>query len=203
VSRDIILPLLAGAFSAGVALGARDARGDVTSWMAFGGGYAAQRNRPAATRDFAPAMTYSIGVGSSSLAPIVVGGLLRGETFVGFGTDLGVAARVTTGGFARGDWGLAIDAGALWRSWGNDAYGDWPLQGVLTGGSPWGFQLAIGAELWTASKLTPAQGFFAALEIDLLRLTVMRQGSSEHWWRNPAPAGGRETAALVTDAVRP
>jgi hypothetical protein len=26
--------------------------------------------------------------------------------------------------------------------------------------------------------------------VDLLRLTVMRQGSSERWWYNPAPAGG-------------
>jgi hypothetical protein len=166
--------------------------------MAFGGGYAAQRNSSTASRDGAPAMTYSIGVGSSPLAALVIGGLFRGQTFFGLGTDIGVAARAATGGFARGDWGLALDAGALWRPWRSGSYGDWPLQGVLTGGSPWGFQIALGAELASVSRGTAAQGFFAALEIDLLRLTVMRQGPTERWWPNPAPAGGHQGAATAS-----
>jgi hypothetical protein len=160
--------------------------------MALGGGYTAQRNASTATRDRATAMTYSIGVGSSPLAPMVFGGLFRGQTFFGLGTDIGVAARAATGGFARGNWGLALDAGALWRPWRGGSYGEWPLQGVLTGGSPWGFQIALGAELTSVSRGTAAQGFFAALEIDLLRLTVMRQGPTERWWPNPAPAGGHQ-----------
>jgi len=158
-------------------------------------GAAAERAHGSATRDVAPALTYSLGVGSSPIAPFVLGGLIRGETFFGLGSDIGAAARAATGGFARGDWGLALDAGALWRPWRGGGYGEWPLQAALTAGSPWGLQLAAGAELLSVSRGTPAQGFFAALEIDLLRFTVMRQGSSEHWWRNPAPAGGHVAAA--------
>jgi hypothetical protein len=78
-------------------------------------------------------------------------------------------------------------------------YGDSPLQGVLTFGSPWGLQLAVGAEVWSLDGGVSAQGVFAALEIDLLRLTLMRQGASERWWPNPNPAGGREkTVSLLS-----
>jgi hypothetical protein len=142
-------------------------------------------------------MTYSVGVGSSPLAPLVLGGLFRGKTMFGLGTDLGVAVRAASGGFARGQWGFALDAGALWRPWRGGDYGQWPVQAVLTGGSPWGLQLAVGAELWSVSGGTPAQGVFAALEIDLLRLTLMRQGPTERWWPNPNPAGGHRATALA------
>jgi hypothetical protein len=192
VRNALLLPFAAAALFA-----ATDARADVSSWFAIGGGGASERNRPSGNRTLAPAMTYSVGVGSSPLAPLVIGGLIRGTTMFNLGTDLGVVVRAATGGFARGDWGLALDAGALWRSWGDGTYGEWPLQGVLTAGSPWGLEVAVGAELWSVSGGTQAQGFFAALEIDLLRLTVMRQGATEHWWPNPNPAGGRKTAAIA------
>jgi hypothetical protein len=170
----------------------REARADVSSWMAVGSGGSVQYNRETATSDFAPSLTYSMGVGSSPIAPVVIGGLVRGQTFFGLGTDLGVALRGSTGGFARGDWGVALDVGAAWRPWSTDAHGEWPLQLVLTGGAPWGFQLALGTEFWDVSGGgIPAQGFFAAIEVDLLRLTVMRQGSTDPWWFNPTPAGGR------------
>jgi hypothetical protein len=178
-----------------VLVASASARADVTSWLAIGGGGGWQRNRPSATRELVPALTYSLGVGSSPLAPVVVGGIARGTTLFGLGTDLGVAVRAATSGFARGDWGLALEAGALWRPWRAGVYGEWPVQAVLTGGSPWGVQLAAGAELWSVSGGTPAQGFFAALEVDLLRLTLMRRGATERWWPNPNPGGGRRTAA--------
>jgi len=182
--------MLVLAAASAAASGVREARADVTSWMAVGGGGTSQLNRTDSTRDQAAAMTYSMGVGSSPLAAIVLGGLLRGTTMFGLGTDLGLAIRATTGGFSRGDWGVALDAGAVWRTWGDGTHGDWPLQGVLTVGLPWGFQLAGGAEFWTISRQTSAEGYFVALELDLLRLTVMRQGATERWWPNPAPAGG-------------
>jgi hypothetical protein len=174
---------------------ASDARADVSSWFAVGGGGATERSLPSATRNIAIAMTSTVGVGTSPTAPLVVGGIARGTLFFGLGFDIGLAVRLATGGFARGDWGLALDAGALWRSWGEGSYGDWPVQGVLTLGCPWGFELAAGAELWSVDGGTSAQGFFAALEIDLLRLTVMRQGSTEPWWPNPNPAGGHKATA--------
>jgi hypothetical protein len=188
---------LALSFAAAALIPSTSAHADVTSWLAVGGGGASERNQPSSTRSFAAAMTYSVGVGSTPLAPLVLGGLFRGRTLFGLGTDLGLAVRAATGAFARGDWGLALDAGVLWRPWRSGSYGEWPLQAVLTGGSPWGLDLAVGTELWSVDGRTPAQGFFAALEIDLLRLTVMRQGATERWWPNPNPAGGRKTAALA------
>jgi hypothetical protein len=192
VRRVLALGLAGALLLAGV-----EALADVTSWLAVGGGGGSERNRPSAIRSGAGVMTYSVGVGSSPLAPFVIGGIFRGTTRFGLGTDLGVAVRLATGGFARGSWGVALDAGALWRPWQMGAYGEWPLQGVLTAGSPWGLQIAGGAELWSVSGGTKAQGFFAALEIDLLRLTIMRQGTTERWWPNPNPAGGRQATALA------
>jgi hypothetical protein len=168
------------------------ARADVTSWLAVGGGMTTQLAQGASSRDWASALTYSVGAGSTPLAPVVVGVLFRGTTMFTLGTDAGAAVRLCTGGFARGDWGVALDAGALWRSWGAGAYGNWPLQGVLTLGAPWGFQLAGGATVWSIDGAASSPGFYAALEIDFLRLTVDRRGATEQWWPNPNPAGGRE-----------
>jgi hypothetical protein len=189
-----VLGLAAGGLAAAVP---REARADVSSFMAVGGGYTGQFLRQSSSggtsafsSDWVPAIDYSIGVGSSPLASGVLGGMIRGQTFVGLGTDIGLAARVCTGAFARGDWGVAFDLGAAWRSWQQSTYGEWPVQAVLTGGTPWGLQLAVGAQVASVPGAQPADGFFAAIEIDLLRLTVMRQGSSEPWWYNPSPAGG-------------
>jgi hypothetical protein len=168
----------------------RVAQADVSSWLAVGGGYAGQAPHGKTSFDSAGAFSYSIGVGSSPLQSFVVGGVFRGTTMFGLGTDIGPAVRAATGGFARGDWGVALDAGALWRSWGSDAYGTWPVQGVLTVGAPWGLELALGAQFASVSGGTPSEGFFASLELDLLRFTVMRQGPTERWWPNPSPAGG-------------
>jgi len=192
-------PLPFVSLASALALLAGDARADVSSWLAVGGGATAQLAQGATTRDVAGTFNYSLGVGSSPRAPFVVGVLYRGTTMVGLGTDLGAAVRLATGSFARGSWGLALDAGVVWRTWGSGTYGDSPLQGVLTFGSPWGLQLATGAELWSLDGGVAAQGFFAALEIDLLRLTLMRQGPSERWWPNPNPAGGHEkTVSLLS-----
>jgi hypothetical protein len=196
VSRFLPRPAIGAAACVAALLVPEAARADVSSFMAIGGGYTGQFLRQPSgsgsgfSSDWVPAIDYSIGVGSSPLASAVAGGMIRGATFVGLGTDLGIAARVCTGGFARGDWGAAFDLGVSWRSWQESTYGEWPVQAVLTGGTPWGFQLALGAEVSSVPGGQPADGFFAAIEIDLLRLTVMRQGSSEPWWYNPAPAGG-------------
>jgi hypothetical protein len=182
--------------AAALLLAPADARADVSSWFAVGGGAAVQKDSVDGTRAGAPVLTYSLGVGSSPLAPFVVGLMYRGTTMFGLGTDVGAALRLATGSFARGEWGLALDAGAVWRPWRGGDYGRWPLQAVLTGGAPWGFQLALGAELWGLDGGTTAQGFFAALELDLLRLTVDRRGATERWWPNPSPAGGPLKTAL-------
>lgn len=181
--------LLAAVAATATALAGSDARAEVSSWLSFGSGAAAQLAQGASTRNVAGTLTYSVGMGSTPLAPVVLGILYRGTTMVGLGTDLGAAVRLATGGFARGDWGLALDAGVAWRTWGSGTYGDSPVQGVLTLGAPWGLQLALGSQMWSLDGGVPAQGFFATIEIDLLRLTLMRTGATERWWPNPNPAG--------------
>lgn len=141
--------------------------------------------------DRAAALTLSIGVGTTPTKSLVVGGLLRSTTYFTLGTDLGLSARVATGGFARGQWGLAFDVGPGWRSWtGASSYGRFPLHAMVIGGAPWGIQLGVGGDFSNLEGDPSARGVVALLEIDLLRLTVMRQGPTDRYWENPSPAGG-------------
>jgi len=174
---------------------AAPARADVSSWLSAGGGYGLKRNDATAKTDHAGAMSFTLGVGSDPTRSVVVGGLLRGTTYFGLGTDLGIAARFASGTFARGQWGFAVDAGPIWRTFGSGEYGRWPIAAMLVAGAPWGLQLAVGGELLrVAGGDANARGLVALLEIDLLRLTVMRQGATDRWWENPSPAGGRPQA---------
>ncbi len=190
-------PLVSLASVATLLLATAAARADVSTWLALGGGATGQVTPGLSAPDTSAVFDWTVGVGTSPRAPIVVGGVYRGQIYPGFGTslaaDLGPALRIATGSFARGDWGVALDAGVVWRTWG--PYGWFPLQGVLTAGLPWGFQVAVGGQAWNIGSGSPAEGMFVALEIDLLRLTVTRQGSTDRWWFNPNPAGGRAQAA--------
>ncbi|HEY6464269.1 MAG TPA: hypothetical protein VIY73_29075, partial [Polyangiaceae bacterium] len=90
MSRRFFFPspalVLAVAAPAAIALAtAGDARADVTSWLAVGGGATSQLAQGAATRDLAGQFDWSFGFGSSPLAPLVVGMIYRGNTIVGFG----------------------------------------------------------------------------------------------------------------------
>ncbi len=169
-----------------------EAHADTSSWLTGGGGYGFQHSDSRGAFDRASALSFSIGVGTQPTSSIVVGGLLRTTTYFSLGTDLGLSARIASGSFARGQWGLAFDFGPGWRSWGRGAdYGRFPLHAMIVGGAPWGLQLGIGGDIWSIGGAPAAQGAVAILEIDLLRLTVMRQGSTDRWWENPSPAGGR------------
>ncbi len=181
-----------GAAAAVVGGAPRTAHADVSSWFTGGGGYGVARSEARGEYDRATALSFSIGVGTTPTSSVVVGGLLRTTTYFTLGTDLDLSARVATGGFARGQWGLAFDLGPGWRSWARRSdYGGFPLHAMIVGGAPWGLQLGIGANLLSLDGGTSSQGAIALLEIDLLRLTVMRQGSTDRWWENPSPAGGR------------
>lgn len=173
-------------------LHASPAKADVSSWLTGGGGYGFQQRDGASSYDRATALSFSMGVGSTPLAPVVVGGLVRTTTFFSLGTDLDLSARIAMGSFARGQWGLALDLGPGWRSWGKGAsYGRFPLHAMIVAGGPWGMQVGVGANFWNIGGDPYAMGAVAILEIDLLRLTVMRQGATDRWWENPSPAGGR------------
>ncbi|MBK6694206.1 MAG: hypothetical protein IPG50_18665 [Myxococcales bacterium] len=168
------------------------ARADVTSWLGVGSGVALQHSEKTGADETVAPLSLSVGVGSSPRAAVVVGGLLRTVTYFSLGTDLGLALRATTGGFARGQFGVAVDAGMVGRWWNGGDFGRYPFQGVVTLGAPWGLGLALGAQVGTLDDAAAARGGFAMLEIDFLRLTVMRQGPTDRVWFNPAPAGGRE-----------
>lgn len=169
-----------------------EAHAEPSAWLAVGGGYGLQYSDSRQTFDRATALSFSIGVGTSPTSSVVFGGLVRTTTYFTLGTDLGLSARIASGGFARGQWGLALDVGPTWRGWGVAAdYGRFPMHAMLTGGAPWGVQLGIGTQLFDLSGEPAARGLVALLEVDLLRLTVMRQGATDRWWENPAPAGGR------------
>ena len=164
----------------------------MSSWFTAGGGYGAQHGAERDAYDRATALTFSVGVGTTPLGSVVVGGLVRQTTYFSLGTDVGLSARIATGGFARGQWGLAFDAGPGWRSWKHATnYGHFPLHAMVLGGAPWGLQLGVGADFLSLDGGPSARGAVALLEIDFLRLTVMRQGSTDRWWENPSPAGGR------------
>lgn len=173
------------------------AHADVTSFLAFGPGYGLKRNDSTKDFDRATAFGYSIGVASSPRGALVAGGMFRGITYLDLGTDISLSLRVATGGFARGQWGLAFDVGPGWRSWQNSDYGRFPLGGLVTLGAPWGLQLAVGGEALNLAGSPQSQGLVALIEIDLLRLTVMRQGGTDRYWENPSPAGGKITRAGI------
>lgn len=183
---------LATAAAAACILHATPASAEPSSWFSIGGGYSFQRSESRAAYDTQGALSFAIGVGSTPTGMVVVGGLLRTTTYFTLGTDLSLSARVASGGFARGQWGVALDFGPTWRGWGNAAdYGRFPLHAMLIGGAPWGLQLGVGTQLFDLGGYPSSRGVVALLEIDLLRLTVMRQGSTDKWWENPSPAGGR------------
>lgn len=177
-------------------LHADTAAADVSSWLSAGGGYGSKHNENSKTYESGGGASFAIGVGTDPTRSFVFGGLIRSTTYFGIGTDLGLNARFATGGFARGQWGLALDAGPMWRTFGHGEFGRWPIAAMLTGGAPWGVQLAVGGELLKiAGDDAQARGFVGLLEIDFLRLTVMRQGSTDRYWENPSPAGGRRPTA--------
>jgi hypothetical protein len=195
-SRNIRKALKVSVFLAAAAgallLTPAPARADVSSWFTVGGGYGFQHGAERDAYDRATALTFSIGVGSTPLGSFVLGGLVRSTTYFTLGTDVDLSARFATGGFARGQWGLAIDAGPGWRGWSLATnYGHFPLHAMILAGGPWGLQLGVGADFFNLDSGPSARGAVALLEIDLLRLTVMRQGATDKWWENPSPAGGR------------
>lgn len=171
-------------------LHASTARADVSSWLSAGAGYGLQRSESTGNFDRAAAASFAIGVGTDPNGSLVVGGMLRSTTYFTLGTDLGVGARVATGSFARGQWGVALDVGPKWRTWSAD-YGRFPLGGMIFLGAPWGVQLGVGGEFLNLRDDAGARGLVAVIEIDFLRLTVMRRGATDHYWENPSPAGGR------------
>ncbi|HQY63518.1 MAG: hypothetical protein IPF92_23000 [Myxococcales bacterium] len=185
------LPFAVLASAALAALGwSAPAHAEPSAWFSGGGGVAFQRNGElGGDLETRPAMSFAFGVGTTPAARATVGLGLRMTTFFSQGTDLAIAPRLSTGGFARGDFGLAVELGLALRTYKDGAYGRVPLQVVALFGAPFGLQLGLGAQSPSLDG-GASGGLMALFEVDLLRLTVLRQGSSTRFWENPMPLGG-------------
>jgi len=123
------------------------------------------------------ALQLDTGLGTSAKYPVVVGGMFRVQGYFGAGADLGVAARIVTRGFALGDFGIGLDAGAYQRWWGPGSTG---FTGNLVLGAPWGVTLLGGASVGSGDERI----YFVSAGIDLARLTVHRHAGLA-WFSNP------------------
>jgi hypothetical protein len=158
-------------------LSATEARADVTSWLYAGGGIASSHFAEPPTGR--PGMlALELGVGSAPDKSIIVGGLFKTFTFFDDGTDLAEAVRVASGGFVRGGFGLAFDAGVYERIWRDDSVG---FAGALVLGAPFGIQLAA----MTEQGSRDVRVFGVTVGIDFLRLTVYRT-TGQNYWPNPS-----------------
>ena len=166
--------LLAGFACVCAALAATGpARADVSSWVYAGVGpsfLSGDRDRERLTLQF------ESGLGTPP-AGFVLGGLFRAQTFYHEGTDLSLLARGASGGFVQGGWGLAVDAGAYQRFWGEGSTGG---LGALVLGAPWGITLSLGGGMGTHDQRFAS----ATLGLDFARLTVYRS-SGKSWFMNP------------------
>ena len=169
----------------------KPARADVSSWLLVGGG-PSWISEQKSGYNVVPTLQFDAGLGTNPSRAIVLGILARSATHFGDGTDLGLAARLTTGGFSRGVFGLAIDGGLYRRWWG---VGSWGPMASLHLGAPYGLQLTANVEIGTHDNKT----FSALIGVDLLRLTVHRSPDDE-WWPNPRPSYSPTISARSTSA---
>ncbi|WP_437679833.1 hypothetical protein [Sorangium sp. So ce131] len=177
--RSPIAPLLAlGALLAPL-VWTSPSRADASAWVFTGAGAVAWKQGDS---DFVfdGALSLDVGVGTTPDAPFIFGGLARATPILDSGIDLALLARAATRGFQAGDFGLALDAGAYTRLWGERSTG---FTGSLTLGAPPGITLSLQGSIGT----NDAVSFAAVAGIDLLRLTVYRQ-SFLPLWPNPSPA---------------
>ncbi len=158
---------------------AAPARADVSSWAYVGAGPTAFK-QSGFQLELRPALSIETGIGTTSSRPLIVGGMFKFQTLFGEGTDLALALRVATQGFATGRLGLALDAGPYQRFWGEGSTGG---QAALVLGGPWGLTLSLGGGIGT----NDGRHFGASLGVDFARLTVHRL-SGESWFPNPRPA---------------
>lgn len=165
------------------------ARADATGWASVSGGASLQQGEssteasataPTAAEDqLAPALQVDVGVGTTSDAPVIVGGLFRVSPAFGQHTDFALMARGATEGFQTGPIGLALEAGGYARA--DDEASVGFVGGAVLGG-PLGLQLSVLAHVGT----TDEYGGSALLGIDLLRLTLYREDALPYW-PNPLP----------------
>jgi hypothetical protein len=165
-----VLP--AAFFGLAIASFSSSARADASSWFSVAGGVGAFSE--GGQRQLPGALQLELGLGSSPASAVVVGGVVKSLSYFGNGTDLAFTLRFASGGFARGGFGFAVDAGAYQRWWGEDSSG---FLGALVLGAPLGLQLTGTTEQGTSD----VQAYAVTLGIDFLRLTVYRNAPGGYW----------------------
>lgn len=163
------------------------ARADATGWASVNGGATLVGDEPVdegsialeTGERIAPTLQVDVGVGTTSDAPIIVGGLFRVSPTFGEHTDFAVLARGATEGFQTGPFGVALEAGGYARA---DEEASVGFVGGAVLGGPLGVQLSLLAHVGTADDW----GASALLGIDLLRLTLYREDALPYW-PNPLP----------------
>lgn len=156
------------------------AHADVSSWLFAGSGPSAI-DRTAQTRDVRAAMQLDAGLGLPPSYDVIPGLLFRMNTRFGEGSDVALLIRTATGGYARGNWGFAVDLGAYERWWGDaPAPG---LAGTLSLGAPWGITVNLDYQQDSSTVRTYA----AVVGLDFARFTIYRS-TGLGWWSNPYPA---------------
>lgn len=164
---------------AAAALWSGRAAAQASSWLYAGGG----AGRIERTDEESLSLLHvDTGLGTSAKHPVVAGGLFRLQGYFGGGVDLAALARVVSRGFAKGDFGVGVDAGVYQRWWGPNSTG---FTGNLVLGAPWGLTLIGGATYGSGEQ----RAYFASLGIDFARLTVHRH-SGLNWFSNPMRAPG-------------
>jgi hypothetical protein len=153
------------------------AHADAASWFSVAGGLGSFSE--GATRYYPGALQLELGIGTSPANAVIVGGVAKTLSYFGNGTDFAFTLRTASGGFARGGFGLALDAGAYQRWWGAESSG---FLGALVLGGPLGLQLTATTEQGT----NDVHAYAATIGIDFLRLTVYRN-TSGGYWPNPLP----------------
>jgi hypothetical protein len=184
--------LVAALFGLAAATLSEPARADAASWFSLAGGAGVYSEGD--TRHYPGALQIELGIGSTPASPIVVGAVAKTFSYFGYGTDVAFTLRTATGGFARGWFGVALDAGAYQRWWGTDSSG---FLGALVVGGPLGLQVSAMTEQGT----NDVRVYAATFGIDLLRLTVYRN-SSGGYWPNPIRAPIEPTGSQTDQARR-
>lgn len=157
-----------------------------TSWLYMGGGSSISRASSSAdtsssARNVRSLVQLDVGLGVPADQSFVWGGIATMQLHGNDNIDLGFLARGTTGGYARGDYGLGFDIGVVRRLWAESK--TTALIANLVFGGPWGLTLSAGATVAGRQDST----LQVSLGIDFARLTVHRT-SGLNWFPNPLPS---------------
>lgn len=167
------------------------AAAEAATWMGVYGGW----TTPELGGDEAlsPMFQLEAGIGSDTHRPYVFGLLGRLSQNVDLGTEYGLGLRFASRGFVVGDWGFALDAMPMHRTFGEDLLGAGASASVSL---PWGFRLML-----SGTFIDRQFGGALAVGLDWASFTAHRETGAD-WWRNEPVPIARRTAQRRPTAKR-